>query len=164
MIRDKPSVVFDCMIFLQSAISKSSPAAELFRRVERGTILLFVSREILFEIRDVLSRPKTLSKYPHLTAAYIDTFISSILHKAQMIKTLSQRFNLPRDPKDEKYINLALEAEADFIITRDKDLLDLMTGIDVASKQFRQSSRPLRILEPSEFLNILASEQLPLKP
>ncbi len=60
-----------------------------------------------------------------------------------------------RDPKDEKYINLAAAAGAAYIISRDADLLDLMTGFDEESKNFRQKFRLLKVIEPLEFLKIV---------
>ncbi len=34
-------------------------------------------------------------------------------------------FVFDRDPKDAKYVDLAISTKADFLVTRDKDLLDL---------------------------------------
>ena len=64
-------------------------------------------------------------------------------------------FSYSRDPKDEKYVNLAFEAKADYIVSRDNDLLDLMTGFDDDSKEFRQRFRRLKIVTPVEFLRIV---------
>ncbi len=69
------------MIYLQAAISEKSPAAELFRQVESGKVLLFVSNEILSEIRDVLTRSRVLAKYPYLTVEYVEKFLNRILKK-----------------------------------------------------------------------------------
>lgn len=149
--------VFDCMIFLQAAINEKSPAAELFRRVEKEILQLFVSRETLSEIRNVLSRPVIVSKNPHLTEKYVEIFLNRVLVKAVLIKSVPPKFKYPRDPKDEKYINLAIAAEADYIVSRDQDLLDLMTDVSVVGKEFRQKSRPLKIVEPLELLRILAA-------
>jgi putative PIN family toxin of toxin-antitoxin system len=154
------TAVFDCMIYLQAAINEKSPAAEIFRQVENEKLSLFVSDEILEEIRDVFARPKITTKNPHLTQDYIEAFLLKILSKAEFIKNVPPVFQYPRDPKDEKYINLATKVKADYIITRDRDLLDLMTGIDLESKEFRQKSRPLKIVEPIEFLKIIAEENL----
>jgi len=153
--RENFSAVFDCMIYLQAAISEKSPAAELFRQVERGSVLLFVSNETLSEIRDVLTRPKALIKYPHLTVEYVEIFLSRVLSKANLLNKIPKRFQYPRDPKDEKYINPAIEAEANYIVSRDNDLLDLMTGIDAESKEFRQRFRFLKVIAPGEFLRII---------
>lgn len=66
-----------------------------------------------------------------------------------------RRFDFERDPKDEIIINLAIEAEADYIVSRDKDLLDLMTGYTDECKDFRRRFRRLKIVEPVEFLTII---------
>ena len=58
------------------------------------------------------------------------------------------------DPKDEPYINLAIAADADYIVSRDKDLLDLMTGHTKECKEFRRKFRSLKVIEPQEFLKI----------
>ena len=158
MMMDKLRVVFDCMIFLQAAINEKSPAAELFRQIENQTLQLFVSNEIISEIRNVLSRPKILSKNPHLSDEYVEIFLTRVLKKAVSIKRISPKFKYSRDPKDEKYLNLALEVKADYIVSRDKDLLDLMTDTNVEAKEFRQKSRPLKIVPPIEFLQILAEK------
>ena len=153
--RENFSAVFDCMIYLQAAINEKSPAAELFKQVERGSVLLFVSNETLSEIRDVLTRPKALIKYPHLTVEYVEIFLSRVLSKANLLNKIPKHFQYPRDPKDEKYINPAIEAEANYIVSRDNDLLDLMTGIDAESKEFRQRFRFLKVIAPGEFLRII---------
>ncbi len=114
--------------------------------------------KIISEIRNVLSRPKILSKNPHLSDEYVEIFLTRVLKKAVSIKSISPKFKYSRDPKDEKYLNLALEVEADYIVSRDKDLLDLMTDTNVEAKEFRQKSRPLKIVPPIEFLQILAEK------
>ena len=71
----------------------------------------------------------------------VEKFLKRVLKKAVFIKIVPAGFKYSRDPKDEKYINLAIEVEADYVISRDKDLLDLMTDISVKGKEFRQKSR-----------------------
>ena len=112
----------------------------------------------MIEIRDVPARPKIPAKNTHLTDDYVRLFISRVLQKAVRIKTVPPKFKYSRDPKDEKYINLAIAAEADYLVSRDRDLLDLMTDVSIEGKEFRQKSRPLKIVEPIDFLNILAEK------
>ncbi len=138
-----------------SGNQRKGPAAELFRQIERGSVLLFVSNETLSEIRDVLTRPKVLIKYPHLMVEYVETFLNRVLSKAALLNKIPKHFQYPRDPKDEKYINLAVEAKAHYIVSRDNNLLDLMTGIDAESKEFRQRFRFLKVIAPVEFLRII---------
>ena len=59
---------------------------------------------------------------------------------------------LPRDPDDEPYLNLALEADAQFLVTRDRDLLDLMRS-DTKEGRDSQSRFPdLKIVDPVMFM------------
>ena len=59
-------------------------------------------------------------------------------------------FSLPRDPDDEPYLNLAIAAGADYLVTWDKDLLDLMQDAS-----FRAQYPRLTILNPVALLQIL---------
>jgi uncharacterized protein len=160
MSRDnsRSRVVFDCMIYLQATISKSGPAAKLLRLVDSNALSLFVSTEILAEVHDVLSRPKIRERNPQLTEERVTAFIMRISDRATVIDDISSRFEYARDPKDEKYINLAIEVEADYIISRDTDLLDLMTGYTDECKDLRRRFRPLKIIEPIELLEIIEAE------
>jgi len=155
--------VFDCMIFVQGAARVKNPANACFELVENGEVSLFVSQEIIDEVKDVLSRRQLRNRFPALTDEIGEVFLKEVLSKSKQLKNARPVFKYARDRKDEKYLNLAIEAEADFIVSRDKDLLDLMTGIDDKSKEFRQRFRRLKIVKPVEFLNILAEKHLPLK-
>jgi putative PIN family toxin of toxin-antitoxin system len=148
----RPRVVFDCMIFLQATASESGPAAALLRLVERNVLSLFVSREILDEVRDVLSRTKLQKKNPDITSERVDALITRVAEKGAIVETVPEHFSYVRDPRDEKYINLAIEVEADYIVSRDQDLLDLRTGYTDECKDFRRRFRSLRIIGPVEFL------------
>jgi predicted nucleic acid-binding protein len=75
-----------------------------------------------------------------------------------------ESFKFQRDPKDEIIINLAVICEAEYIVSRDKDLLDLMTGFTDDCKEFRQRFRPLEVVEPLEFLRIVEEKELSWSP
>lgn len=147
--------VFDCMIYVQAAARVKSPANACFKLVEAGIVRLYLSREILAEIEDVLSRTQLRNRFETLTDEKVEAFLDDIKSKARILKNVPAVIQYPRDPKDEKYVNLAIEVEADFIVSRDKDLLDLMTHVSADAKEFRQKSRPLKIVEPIEFLKII---------
>jgi hypothetical protein len=55
---------------------------------------------------------------------------------------------LPRDPKDEPYLNLAIATKASFIVTRDNDMLSLMKD-----DEFRKAYPTLAIVDPDAFLS-----------
>lgn len=163
----KIRVVFDCNTFLQAALNEESPAGNCYKLVEEGTIELFVSQEVLDEIEDVINRPQIRERFDTLTGERIESFLNSIKNLAVIVRKVPQVFSLPRDVDDEIYINLAVKCEANYIVTRDKDLIDLMTHYDIESKKFRQKFRPLKIVQPLEFLRIVEEkirETLDLKP
>lgn len=93
--------------------------------------------------------------FPLLTDERADRLVETLLRQATLIDAVPHKFSYSRDPKDEPYINLAAAAKADFIVSRDNDLLDLMTGITVECKEFRQRFKPLKVINPVEFLRIV---------
>ena len=151
---ERPTVVFDCIIYLQGLIKEKGPAVDCLELFEHGAVTLLFSREILEEIADVLTRPKLQVRYSLLTKERADKLIEILKEKAKLIEKVSSHFTHSRDPKDEKYINLAIEARADYIVSRDGDLLDLMTDHSEEAKEFRQRFRPLRVISPTEFLDV----------
>jgi putative PIN family toxin of toxin-antitoxin system len=163
----KIRAVFDCNTFLQAAINEKSLAGNCFRLVEKSLVELFVSQEVLKEIEEVINRPHIRKRFETLTDERIENFLFSIKCLAVIIRKIPKVFSLLRDVDDEIYINLAVTAEADYIVTRDNDLIDLMTGFDFESKQFRQKFRPLKVVQPLEFLRIVEEnlrKNISLKP
>lgn len=158
------SAVFDCNIFLQALLNPKGIAAKCFGLARNGKINLFISEDTIAEVRNVLFRPKILAKFPNISTENVEAFIEIITEIAHFEKHIPKAFKFQRDPKDEMIIDLALFCKADFIVTRDKDLLDLMSEFSVEAKEFRQKSRPLKIVEPHKFLEILFKSELPLNP
>lgn len=150
----RPRVVFDCMVYLQATGSESGPAAALLRLIDSDTLALFVSEDILAEVREVLARPKIRKRNPEITDERVDALMNRVREKATVVDVVQQHFIYSRDPKDEKYINLAIEVEANYIVSRDKDLLDLMTGSTAECKDFRRRFRLLQVIEPVDFLTM----------
>jgi predicted nucleic acid-binding protein len=72
--------------------------------------------------------------------------------KGELYRRVPDHFEFPRDPADEPYLNLAIEAKADYVITRDKDLHDLMKWETEEGREFQKRFRFLRIVDPVAFL------------
>lgn len=153
-MKNKPlcKAVYDCNVFLQAAASPLSSAAACLRLAEEGAVLLYISEDILIEVSEVLHRPSIQKHFPDLNDETIGKFLSWIKSFAKFIKKVPAEFSNPRDVDDEIYINLAIKAEAAFIVSRDKDLLDLMNAYTSEAKEFRQRFRPLKVIEPLAFL------------
>ncbi|HZT79896.1 MAG TPA: putative toxin-antitoxin system toxin component, PIN family [Gemmataceae bacterium] len=155
----KPGVVFDCVAFLQAAIRPTGPAALALRLLDAGRFVLFVSDDVLRELRDVLSRPKVQRKNPALTPEGAQIFVEWLSERSVHLNEVPRRFAYPRDPDDEPYVNLALAAEARYLVTRDTDLLDLMRQDLPTGQEFRRQFPGLTILDPAAFLRELPASR-----
>lgn len=153
------NAVFDCNTLLQAAANRNNPSSACFRLVESGIVRLFVSRNTLDELYDVLNRDYIRTAFQY-DDAVVAEFVGKVRSVSVFVENVPARISLARDVDDEEYLNLAIEAKADFILTRDNDLLDLMTDHDVFSKEFRQKTRPLRIVEPQTFVKIIERKLL----
>jgi putative PIN family toxin of toxin-antitoxin system len=145
MPEQRPRVVFDCMIFLQAAARRASPSGACLALAEQGLLELYVSPAILAEVQDVISRPRIRAKFPQLTDAVVAEFIARIEQIAVHVEEVGTAITLARDPKDEPYLNLAAECQAEYLVSRDRDLLD---GADAIAIRLPR----LRIVDPVTFL------------
>jgi putative PIN family toxin of toxin-antitoxin system len=150
-----PGAVYDCNVFLQGLAKEHGPAVGCMTRFESGAVRLFISRDLLEEIRDVLTRPLLQQKFPRLTTARVEALIEDLLAKAELIEEVPRVFEYERDPDDEPYVNLAIAARARYIVTRDNDLLALMDENRPEGRDFRTRFPGLSILDPVEFLRAI---------
>ena len=143
------------MIFLQAAARPNEPAAALLELVEIGELELFVSKACLEEIREVLIRPSLQRKFPSLTISTVSDFLARIQVCSVCSASVPSSFVLDRDPKDAKYIDLAIVTRADFLVTRDKDLLDLREQGSPLLQIFEKMEWQVKIVDPFEMLSLL---------
>jgi putative PIN family toxin of toxin-antitoxin system len=158
MPQDKIKSVFDCNIIWQSFFFSSGASAKCKKLVDDSVITLFLIAEVLGEMRQVMTRPEFLAKFETVTEAMIEKYLEQLAKKSVFIRSVTKKFTFSRDSDDEPYINLAIESKADYIVTRDNDLLDLMTGFDDDSKEFWQRFKSLKVTEPLEFLKIVENK------
>ncbi|MCX6378467.1 MAG: putative toxin-antitoxin system toxin component, PIN family [Armatimonadetes bacterium] len=153
MNRRKPAAVFDTGIILQATISRTGPATKLLRQFDEGAITLFVSEELLAEMRDVLFRPSIRTKNVRYSDEGLENLLQRLEKNGVMVTRLPEHFQYERDADDEHVINLAIEAGAEFLVSRDKDLLDL-----ASDAEFTARFPNLTILDPVAFLNRIYAE------
>ena len=143
----KPTAVFDTGIFLQATISLAGPAARVLRMFDDNKIILYISNALLIEIKDVLTRPTIRRKNSSYSDKDINDLLSRQTLKGKLILEPATIFSFERDPNDEHIINLAIESKANYLVSRDKDLLDLSTNSALLALH-----PDLVILDPVEFL------------
>ena len=131
-------VVLDTNIWI-SALNFGGKPAQILKIAVKKQIRLYSSRTLFAEFVGVLRK-----KF-----GYSDEKIEEVevLFKKR-VKFREPRINLnviKTDPSDNRVLECALETEADFIVSGDKDLLNL------------ESFRDIRIVGPAEFFKIFKS-------
>lgn len=110
------------------------PARAVDHALAHGVLL--VSSATLAELAQVLSRPKF---DPYVTRQEREDFIRKLGGVARLIDIRWQDA-VCRDPRDDKFLHVAVNGEADVLITGDADLLVL------------HPFHGVRILTPADFL------------
>ncbi len=152
-----PGAVFDCVVLLQAAASAKGPASACRGFLDSGHVRIFLSPDVLAEVTDVLNRPELQRKFKNLTPEVADAFLRDLTDKAEFLADIPNVFAYPRDPDDEPYINLAIAADAHYLVTWDNDLLDLMDETTAVGLDFRQRFPDLRILTPVALIRALSA-------
>jgi putative PIN family toxin of toxin-antitoxin system len=112
--------VLDTNILVSALLVKNSAPFQVIQMIEKLGFTLY-SEETLQEINQVLKRKK-FDKY--LTAKDKEEFIFKFVEKSELI-IIKETINACRDAKDNKFLELAVSGNGDFIITGDQDLLVL---------------------------------------
>jgi putative PIN family toxin of toxin-antitoxin system len=150
-----PRVVFDCNLFVQGIANRNSPARKALRLFFDGAILLFVSAPIIRELRDVLNRPEIRRRLPGINDRIVNAFLTKLEAKAILIANVPEEFHYERDPDDEMYINLAIVVNATYLVSRDQDLLDLVTASTDVARQFRSRYPFLHVIKAADFVSAI---------
>jgi uncharacterized protein len=130
-------LVIDTNILISAALSENStPAKVLDYSLENSRIL--ISTDTYEEISVKLLDNK-FSKYVQIETRQI--FLKKFLGIAEIVP-IKTSIKACRDSKDDKFLELAVNGDADFIITGDQDLLVL------------HPFRTVQIITASEFLRL----------
>lgn len=114
-------VVVDTNILISFAIRPSKDFEKLFDYLADNGVTL-ISEDTIAELFTVLNREKFRKYIPQDSALdYIDWYIGI----SESVIVTKQVFAC-RDPKDDKFLSLAVTGKADCIIAGDKDLLDMI--------------------------------------
>ncbi len=135
-------VVIDANVMISAAFG-GKPLEAVGRALKEHDV--FISESILEELEGVLKRlSKKLSREQ---IQYLQEKVGQLLKVAHRI-TVSTHLSLSRDAKDDHYLSLCKEARADFLITGDKDLLNL------GPEALKKNGIACLIITPAAFLEI----------
>ena len=145
------AAVFDCMVFVQAVASKGT-AYHCLQRVITSEARLLISHETIEELRSVLERPELQAKLPGITPERVNALLHHLVELAVLIHPVEARMAFPPDPKDEPYLNLAVQGGATCLVTRDRALLRLANRSDSLSYLLLNIHPSLQVIVPEEFI------------
>lgn len=113
-------LILDTNTLVSAALNEYSISGKAFDKANNSGNLL-ASQATLTELKEVLFRAK-FDKYTSITSRkrFYDDYL-----KLTLILPVDLRITDCRDPKDNKFLELAVAGKADVIVTGDKDLLVL---------------------------------------
>ena len=112
-------IIIDTNLWISFLITKDF--TKLDEIIFSGHGILVFSQELLDEFLDVVKRPKFRRFF---SASDIEEILRTIDENADFVK-VQTKIEVCRDPKDNFLLSLSVDGNADFLLTGDKDLLDL---------------------------------------
>ncbi len=134
-------VVVDTGVFVSALICRRGTTGKVLQTLRDNRFTVIYSTDMLVEIVNVLGREKFHKKY-HIQPDGIAALIDLMRLRGELVIP-NKSVSACRDPKDDKFLEAALIGEADFIVSGDADLLDMVS--------FEQ----IPIIQSAEFLDRL---------
>jgi len=120
-------VVVDTNVFVSAALKETSPPSDAVRLATERDLLL-KSSATEQELFITLARPRLAPLIP----PHFLTWLESVLAAAELV-LITEPIVACRDPRDDKFLELAVNGGADVIVSGDADLLvlNLFRGIAI---------------------------------
>ncbi len=112
-------IIVDTNIWISFLIGKSLKGLQVY--IDSQIVLIVTCKEQIQELIEVFKKPK-IKKY--FTSRQIKDFFE-LLDESSINVVLKTKTDLCRDLKDNYLLSLAIDSNADFLITGDNDLLIL---------------------------------------
>lgn len=132
----------DSSVLISAFLISASLPGRVLRAGITDRFQLVVSTPILAEVTRVLATKSGLRRYGYTEADRIG-FVRDLVAVAEVVETAPEIPPTCRDPNDDHVLAAAMAAGADYIVTGDRDLLEIV--------RFRE----VEIVSPRQFLEIL---------
>ncbi len=133
-------VVLDTNVVVSAAISSDGNPALIFEMFTSEEIKNYTTQEIIDEILEVLQRPKITKRLSLVEREFI---LNKFEEFSEKIKPNVKFDEIKDDPDDNKFLDCAVSASVDYIISGNDHLLKL--------REFRK----IKVLSPAEFVKIM---------
>ena len=134
--------VLDTNVVVSAYLLPTGKPAEILSLVRNGKLHIFLSREIIDEIKQTLLSPK-LRKIHKNTTEQINLFVRAFSKVATVTPGKKLVDLIKDDPDDNKILACALEGGVDYIVSGDHHLTDL------------KSFQSISIVNPHMFLQVM---------
>lgn len=132
-------IIIDTNVIVSALLKSGGNPALIVSLALSGRVSFYLSDGIWDEYQGVLSR----AKFKALDPEKINGFLAKIREKAIWVTPEASVEAIKADPEDNKFLEAAQEAEADFVITGNTKHFPM--------RKFKKS----RIVTPAEFLDIV---------
>jgi len=133
----KLKVVLDTNIIVSALIAKEGASAIIFEKILLEKIENYTCKEIIEELKEVFSRKEITKRTDSKTRIFI---LENYLKNSIKISKKTE-IKLAEHESDNKFIEIAVDSDSDYIISGDQHLLKL--------KKFME----IKIVKPKEFLD-----------
>jgi putative PIN family toxin of toxin-antitoxin system len=135
--------VLDANVLASAFIRPQGHSGQILKAlVEKKAFQLILSSAILDEIKRVLFYPR-LRKELHCSDEEVEVRVAALALLADIAEGNTDLKAVKDDPDDDKYLSAAVSGRANFVVSGDHHLLDLL--------EFQS----IRIMKPKRFLEIL---------
>jgi putative PIN family toxin of toxin-antitoxin system len=122
--RQELKVVLDTNVWVSAFLWGGKPAT-IIQAAEDGQVSILISEDIVAEINEVLAYPKLEKIYrPQLRR---EDLIEQTLKIAKFVKAPNKIQIIQAHPADNKFLDCALASNADFIVSGDRHLLEVVS-------------------------------------
>lgn len=113
-------VVYDTTILASGIVATRDPIAFMINAVISGQVELAISQYILDELRRTLSKPYFRER---ITEDERETYLTRLEAVATLVMPHHAISGVVADPNDDPIIDLAVSAQAQYLVTGDKRIL-----------------------------------------
>ena len=137
-------VVLDSVVLVSAFLTKGLTWELVSLCREKAN--LYTAEEILQEVRRVLLGKDYIRRRYKYSNEEVEIFLGRLRESSDIVSSLPEVRVVKRDPKDDMIIACAVAVQADYIVSRDLDLLDLKTY------------QGIQIVPPEDFIHHLRDE------
>lgn len=137
--------VLDTNLVISATLIQGGNEDRILRAWQRGVFELVLSPQILDELGRALFYEK-LRKARWMSETEVVSLLRSLAQESLLVPG-QVRVTVSRDPEDNKFLEAAIEGRAQYVVTGDKDLLDV------------RAYRDVQIITPATFLKIVSKRK-----